>query len=240
MRGRDEIGQACELVDRRAEPVAVTRFGRAEVDTDPAAELHERVVALGHQRVLVRDHPDRGRTRIGERGDEPVARVLEDLATVVANRRACRGVVPGERDRHPVGIAAPESGAPGDVGHRERTRHACRAHTARVRPPVPSREGRDRDPRSLATGGAQNRCAPVHAHLSRNGQVVAPSTATIPTPQQPCRTPRRRPDDLEGLVEAERREHQVAGPVKGPTGRDACRTARTGSPRSVHRPRWNP
>src|SRR5262249_44404230 len=107
-------------VERRPEVVAISLVGRARVDR----YTHTRPRAVTPRRRGDRAlQGDRGRdrcTRVGERGADAVAGVLEEPAAAIGDRGPCDRIMTGQRVRHRGGIFLPETGAPLDVGEEER------------------------------------------------------------------------------------------------------------------------
>src|SRR5262249_58245996 len=116
-------------VERRPEVVAVSLVGRARVDRHAYAGPRAVAPRRRRERAL---QGDRGRdrcTRVGERGADAVAGVLEEPAATVRDRRARDRVVARERIWHGGGMLAPEPGAALDGGEEEGHRvGGCRSH----------------------------------------------------------------------------------------------------------------
>ncbi len=114
--------EARDVVERRAEVVAVAQFRGSGMQRDPDADRRLRRPRLGPQRLLRGERRLQRQPRRGERRVERVACGLEHVAAARLDVAAQDRIVPGERGLHRVGRRLPHARAALDVREQERQR----------------------------------------------------------------------------------------------------------------------
>jgi hypothetical protein len=99
--------QTRNVVDRRAEIIAVAHFGRTGMHRHPHADVGSLGPTLGRERALRVERGGDGAGRRGERRAECVADGLEDAAAMGLDRLSQQRIMLRECDAHRVVLRLP-------------------------------------------------------------------------------------------------------------------------------------
>lgn len=129
--------QTSDAVHRGTEVVAIAFVSRSGVNRRSHLQPADRRKVLRRRRALRGEDCRHRIFRAGERGAERIAEGLEDITSVLADRRAKQAIVTSHGLAHGSTVALPTRRAPFDVGeqkrHRTRRQRTARHPTHRIR-----------------------------------------------------------------------------------------------------------